>query len=119
MVNATENLSYTAERTPGYIFSNKQPSTVPLYRLYSGSGTDHFYTTNAAEKDNAVKNLGYTYEGIPGYVYPDGSCGGLPLYRSYNGRAVDHFYTVSVTEKDNAVGGGWNYEGVACYILPF
>ena len=117
--NADINLGYTAERTPGFVFFNQQPSTIPLFRLYSPSASDHFYTTNVAEKDNAVANLGYNYEGIPGYVYRDATCGALPLYRSYNGGIADHFYTLSLTEKDNAIGSGWNYEGIACYILPY
>ena len=56
------------EGTAGYIFSNQEPHSVPLYRLYNGNIGDHFYTTNAAERDNAPQHLGYNYEGITGYV---------------------------------------------------
>ena len=119
MQNAVSHLGYNAEGTTGYVFSEEQPDSVPLYRLYSAGGTDHFYTTNAQEKDNAAANLGYTYEGIAGYIYPNTDCGGLPLYRSYNAQGVDHFYTMSATEWDNAVSGGWAEEGIAGYMLPF
>ncbi len=66
----------------------------PLYRLYNGVIVDHFYTRDAAEKDNAVKNLQYNYEGIVGYVYPNECEGGRPLYRLYSGGATDHFLHV-------------------------
>ena len=119
MQNAVTRLGYSAEGTTGYIFSNQQPGSVPLFRLYSASGTDHFYTTNAQERDNAVATLGYTSEGTAGYIYPDTRCGGLPLYRSYNGQGIDHFYTMSATEWDNAVSGGWAEEGITGYMFPY
>jgi len=118
MQNAVSALGYQAEGTTGYIFPNQQPATVPLFRLYSAGGTDHFYTTNAQERDNAVANLGYTSEGTAGYVYTNGNCGGLPLYRSYNGNGIDHFYTMSGSESDNAVQSGWAKEGIAGYMFP-
>ncbi|ETW75573.1 hypothetical protein HETIRDRAFT_456139 [Heterobasidion irregulare TC 32-1] len=72
---------------------------IPLYRVYSRSGTDHFYTTNGAEMVNAVSKLGYAYEGEPGY----------------QGR--DHFYTTSASERDNAVNHlGYTDEGIAAYV---
>ena len=119
MYNAITNLGYNAEGTTGYVFSDQEPHTVPLYRLYSASGTDHFYTTDAQERDNAIANSGYTSEGIAGYIYPDTNCGGLPLYRSYNAQGVDHFYTMSSSESDNAVSSGWSKEGITGYMLPF
>ncbi len=42
---------------------------VPLYRLYSEAAGNHFYTTNAGERDNAANNLGYQSEGVAGYVW--------------------------------------------------
>jgi hypothetical protein len=38
--------------------------------MYSPSATDHFYTTNPAERDNAIDNLGYNNEGIAAWVLP-------------------------------------------------
>ena len=63
-------MGYSAEGIAAYIFPSATCSSVPLYRMYSAGATDHFYTTNAEEKDNAVANLGYTYEGIAAYVNP-------------------------------------------------
>src|SRR5689334_18495864 len=44
-------------------------NAVPFYRMYSPSGTDHFYTVSAAETNSAVKD-GYTFEGTACYVFP-------------------------------------------------
>jgi hypothetical protein len=41
---------------------------VPLYRLWSSSNNDHFYTIDPAERANAIA-IGYRDEGIPGYVW--------------------------------------------------
>lgn len=119
MQNAIANLGYTDEGITGYIFSNQQLATVPLYRLYSGTGTDHFYTTSASERDNAVANLAYTFEGVAGYIYPDTTCGLLPLYRSYSEQGIDHFYTMNLPEANTAVGNGWAKEGITGYMFPY
>ena len=41
-------------------------STVTLLRAYSASATDHFYTTNAAERATAISQLGYIRKNLPG-----------------------------------------------------
>jgi hypothetical protein len=64
MLNAVTELGYADEETTGFIFPTQELHTVPLYRLYNTAIVDHFYTTNAAERDNAAQNLGYTNEGI-------------------------------------------------------
>jgi hypothetical protein len=46
---------------------------LPLYRLYSIAGTDHFYTMSTAERDNASNKLiGYSQENpqVAGYIFP-------------------------------------------------
>lgn len=53
----------------GFIGTAAGCGSVPLYRAYSGSAGNHFYTTSLGERDNAVANLGYVAEGIPGYVW--------------------------------------------------
>jgi hypothetical protein len=94
-------------------------AVVPLYRLRHNGNTDHFYTTNAREKDDAVKRYGYVYEGIQCYVFATQTNGSIPLYRlRHNGGDVDHFYTTSADEKNNAVRRyGYTYEGTQCYVL--
>jgi hypothetical protein len=93
--------------------------TVPLYRTYSPSATDHFYTTSRPERDNAVHRLGYKDEGITGYVYPRLTPGTQPLYRAYKGGASrDHFYTTNKAEMDNAVRHlGYAAEGITGYVF--
>ncbi|KAH9910621.1 uncharacterized protein BXZ73DRAFT_93654 [Epithele typhae] len=94
-------------------------STVPLFRLYSPSATDHFYTTNAQERNNAVASIGYTNEGTAAQVFPAGVSGAVPLYRLFRLAGSDHFYTTNAQERDNAVAAlGYTNEGVAAYIYP-
>jgi Repeat of unknown function (DUF5648) len=118
-LNTVTNLGYIAEGITSYLFSDQEPSTVPLYHLYSEAGTDHLYTTDAKERDNAVANLGYASEGITGYIYPDTNCSGLPLYRSYNAQRIDHLYTMSSAKSNSAVAAGWAKEGITGYMLLF
>ena len=83
----------------------------PVYRLYSTG--NHFYTTDATERDNAVNKLGYVYHGIKFYVSE--SVTPIPVYRMY-GRG-EHFYTTSSAERDNAVSNlGYRYEGERFYL---
>lgn len=84
-----------------------------FYRLYDGS--DHFYTTSTAERDNAISTQGYRLEGLVGYVYEKPEPLLDPIYRLYNGS--DHFYTNNAAERDNAINTlGYHYEGIACYL---
>ncbi len=55
----------------GYIDTQQDPGTVPLYRVYDspGNGT-HFWSTSWDEIYNNCILYGWTYEGIAGYVYP-------------------------------------------------
>lgn len=91
---------------------------VPLYRLWSAIGTDHFYTTSAGDRDGAVAGT-YTYEGIIGYIFPTEECGATAFYRLYHPGVIDHFYTASQVEADNAANAGaYNREGITGYVLP-
>ena len=89
--------------------------TVPLYRYWNSSVSDHFYTTNWAELGNG--NHGWAFEETQCYVFPAQQAGSIPLYRYWNGSAGDHFYTTNWNE----LGGGRNgyaYEGIQCYVYP-
>ncbi|OAQ96731.1 hypothetical protein LLEC1_05667 [Akanthomyces lecanii] len=106
-----------------------------LWRAYSGTARDHFYTTDYNEYNNAVTNLGYAAEGVAariysrqadqsdegvtGFVFTTDSRGDtVPLYRGYSGAQGDHFYTVNAAEMENAVRKlGYTYEGVAAYVF--
>ena len=92
---------------------------VPLFRLYSPGGTDHFYTASANERTIAATNDGYNTEGIAAYVYPAPICGTVPFYRMYQPSIVDHFYTTNEAERENAVNNlGYQDEGIVGYINP-
>src|SRR5579884_1251984 len=110
--------SFALASTRALVFSSVN-HTVPLYRLRHNGNTDHFYTTNAKERDDAVKKAGYVYEGIQCYVFSSQVSDSVPFYRlRHNGSDIDHFYTASASERDAAVKKfGYTYEGIQCYVL--
>ena len=65
---------YVSEGITGYCFPDAVAGTVPLYRYWKGSVSDHFYTTNAAEigttTPGQVGRYGYSSEGVACYVIP-------------------------------------------------
>ena len=109
---------WVSQGDAGYVFASQVPNSVPFYRLYSSTETDHYYTTDETDRDNFVA-AGYTFQRIDGYVYPTALCGSVPLYKVYNAAAPDHLYTTNITERDVAIDTQ-NYvdEGVAAYIFP-
>jgi Repeat of unknown function (DUF5648) len=95
--------------------------TVPLFRLYNHDSGDHFYTTDANERDRAIARSGYRSEGVACAVFAAGNArpGLTALYRLWNGDESDHFYTVDPAENNRAQsGGGYRYEGIACFVFP-
>ncbi|KAI0689396.1 hypothetical protein BC835DRAFT_1283127, partial [Cytidiella melzeri] len=86
---------------------------VPLYRLYSSSAPDHFYTTNAAERD-ACTNYGYTLESTAAQVLASPDDSSIPFFRIY--RNKEHFYTTDAAEKDRTVGPKVRHEGIVGYV---
>ena len=85
-----------------------------LYRYYSSSGSDHFYTTNFDEL--GFGRSGYSLEGIAAYISTQSYSGTIPLYRAYSSSASNHFYTTNLAELVAAGGLGYVYEGVAGYV---
>ncbi|MBX7070653.1 MAG: hypothetical protein K1X38_14810, partial [Microthrixaceae bacterium] len=51
-----------------YHFSSPASGTVPLYRYWSGSRGDHYYTI--WRDDSGLANIGYVFERIEAYVVP-------------------------------------------------
>ncbi|HEY9045382.1 MAG TPA: M57 family metalloprotease [Ohtaekwangia sp.] len=88
--------------------------TSPVYRYYSGSSGDHFYTTNWGELGSGKD--GYVLEGITLYANTSQASGTVPVYRYYSGSSSDHFYTTNWGEL-GAGGSGYTYEGVAFYAF--
>ncbi|KAL0950182.1 hypothetical protein HGRIS_010175 [Hohenbuehelia grisea] len=77
---------YNDEGIAGYVFPDGRCGTKPLYRMYQHQipngnvypgrvyggyriTSDHFYTTDANERNNAVGKLYYADEGVVGYVF--------------------------------------------------
>ena len=93
-------------------------STVPVYRLYSG--TDHHYTTSVVERDHLI-SVGWSDEGI-GWYSDDAQ--GVGLHRLFNpnvnpnarrNNSGSHHYTTSDEERDFLISIGWQYEDFGWY----
>merc|ERR1711997_818041 len=71
----------------------KCETRVPIYRYWSSSIGDHFYTRDLSElgEGNGV----YSYEGIGFYLVEAGCENAVPLYRYWKSSVSDHFYTTS------------------------
>ena len=78
-----------------------------MFRLYNANSGEHFYTSNAHERD-VLKAAGWTYEGVA-WTAP---VKGAPVYRLYNERGGEHHFTVSAYERSVLLGLGWKDEGV-------
>jgi hypothetical protein len=89
---------------------------VPFFRVYNPGNGDHFYTTNAGERDNAIQAHGYKNEGVACQIYPSQVSGTVSLFRLLNPGNGDHFYTTSESERLGAMGIGYRFEGVAGYV---
>ena len=91
-------------------------ATIPIFRMYSPSNKDHFYTTSYNEYSTIAVNFGYTQEGILGYIYSSPLAGTIPIYRMWSPSNKDHFYTTSYNEySTTAVNYGYKQEGILGY----
>ncbi|KAG4079593.1 hypothetical protein HA402_011240 [Bradysia odoriphaga] len=88
-------------------------ASLPFHRYWrgTGSGTDHFYTTDFDEGNRNVIALGGQYEGVMCNIWPVNTTANncqlalnnlVPLHRLYHSVVRDHFYTTSTREADNA-----------------
>ena len=82
-----------------------------MYRLYNPNTGEHFYTSNAGEKDY-LSAIGWNYEGI-GWNAPVSS--DTPVYRLFNPFTSEHYYTTNEEEMFYLSVIGWNYEGIGWY----
>ncbi|KAJ7616612.1 hypothetical protein FB45DRAFT_716372, partial [Roridomyces roridus] len=57
------------DKAPMWIYPDQLCGSVPLYRMYNNGASDHFYTIDAAERDDAAAH-GWSFEWIAGYVFP-------------------------------------------------
>ena len=95
-----------------YTLASEVGGSRELYRCYSASATDHFYTLSSTCEGASSMTL----EGHIGYVVTSDTCGAVPLYRLYHGDTNDHFYTPSAAERDSAIADGWVDEGIEAYV---
>ncbi len=97
-------------------FSVSRPSgTVPFYRYWNPSVTDHYYTTNFSELGWATS--GWEFGHIECYIYPTQASGTTPLYGYWNPYIGDHYFTTNFNELGYGAYG-WTLSGVAGYIYP-
>ncbi len=87
------------------------PANVDMYRLYNPNSGEHFYTSNAAERDMLI-GVGWSYEGI-GWTAP--AISNTPVYRLYNANGGEHHYTTNVAERDFLISIGWTDEDIGWY----
>ncbi|PCH43451.1 hypothetical protein WOLCODRAFT_75032 [Wolfiporia cocos MD-104 SS10] len=121
---AVNSLGYSAEGNAGYIYNNTIGPfvvfTVALYRMYSPSRTDHYYTTSYTDREAAINGGGYNDEGIAGYVYNHSTCYNMALYEAYSSAYPDHFYTQNISEMGYAVHNlGYDGLQIGAYVLPY
>ena len=102
----------------GGVFRIPTVSTVPLYRAFSPTVIEHYYTTSQEKMDNAITRWGFDDQGTAAYVYATQVCGSIPLYSAWNEQEFDTLYTTNKTELDNALQNGYVDEGITCYVLP-
>ena len=118
MLDAIANDGYQYQGPAGHVFRMPIEGTFPLYRAYSPSFTDHFYTISQDDLDSAVQNGTYRSGGTGAYVYATQKCGSIPFYQLYNPELQDNLYTANMTEGAEALSNGYTYVGIAYYIQP-
>ncbi|KAG4072235.1 hypothetical protein HA402_005957 [Bradysia odoriphaga] len=114
--NAVTNLGYNREGIAFYCVHSLMmdcDASLSFHRYWrgTGSGTDHFYTTDFDEGNRNVIALGGQYEGVMCNIWPVNTTANncqlalnnlVPLHRLYHRVVRDHFYTTSTREADNA-----------------
>ncbi|KAJ7587483.1 hypothetical protein C8J56DRAFT_786603, partial [Mycena floridula] len=92
--------------------------TVPLYRAYAASVTNHFYSTDVDAINIRIGNGEFLLEGIAAQVYEMQEGSTVPLFWLHNSAAIDNIYTTSTTEKAAFINQGLTDEGTIAYIYP-
>ena len=117
---------YKSEGIACNLFTSQVYGSVPLYRYWKASASDHFYTTNAGEIGTTTPQQSgkhdYVFEGVAGYCYPKPFFQTVPLYRYWKASVSDHFYTtnpdeIGTTTHDQVGRHGYRSEGVACHVF--
>jgi hypothetical protein len=93
---------------------------VPIYRFWSPTSEEHFYTTNSSERQKVNGDPNdWIAEGIAYFALPNGSDpNATPVYRFWSPVRSSHFYTISESEKAKLLTqfkDAWTLEGVFFY----
>jgi subtilisin family serine protease len=87
----------------------------PLYRYWSNSVTDHFYT--GVWSEIGAGSDGWGIERVEGYLFQNQQFGTVPLYRYWSIASTDHLYTANFAELGNGANG-FVSEGIVGYLYP-
>lgn len=98
-----------SEGIAGYVFTEPQPGTVPLYRWLHPTDHSHFYTLRPGAPDRPRS----VHEGIACYVLDHRVPDAVPLYRWSNPR--DHLYTTA-PDGEHVGRLGYRPRGIACFV---
>jgi hypothetical protein len=105
-IGGGSNWAYIFEGIGFHAFATQVPNSVPIYRYYSASTGNHFYSAYQ-------ENNGWPLEGIGFYAYTSAINGARPVYRYYSPSRGDHFYTLNPNEL--ATMPGYVSEGIGWY----
>ena len=94
----------------------------PVYRFWSDTLGNHFYTIDEAEKNKLINDYSHVWipEGVGFYAYEDGwqPPETTPVYRFWSPTLESHFYTIDETEKNKLIVNYshiWTPEGIAFF----
>ncbi len=110
------------DRGSAYLYDSLSFQIGPVYRFWSPTFSNHFYTISQAEKEYVINQWSqdWMYEGISYYAFPQNTAVGLlPVYRFWSAEYESHFYTISEAEKDSVIStyssNIWAFEGPVFY----
>jgi hypothetical protein len=91
--------------------------TVPVFRYYNRSASNHLYTTNLNELGDGSNN-NYIFEGVAFFAFTTAQAGTVPVFRLYNRNNPEHLFTADVNERNILLRNGWSNEGIAFHTFP-
>lgn len=89
------------------------PKLAPVYRYWSPSLRDHYYTLDFSLLGTGRN--GWRYQGVAFYIYPTKEEETVPLFRYWNLRMGNHYYTTSFEELGEGKDG-YKFKGILGYV---
>ena len=93
----------------------EEKAMVNLYRYYSPSRTDHYYTTDFSKFGNGAH--GWKYEGVQCKIFNAKIENTIPLYRYWSATLTDTYLTTDFSEHGNG-NAVYVFDGIAGYVYP-